>query len=193
MAGYIEPIEKLIRQFCKLPGVGAKTAQRYALTVLSMTEQEVNEFGRAIVLAKREVKVCSVCGNYTDVDPCHICAHRDNSIICVVQEAKDVLAVERLGEYKGVYHVLGGVLNPLKGVGRDQLRLGELFARLAGDVKEVILATDTSAEGIKAAASQPYFSIRLSRRLVFVLIFISVRFSILNIIKQNMKTATDSD
>lgn len=147
MAGYIEPIEKLIRQFCKLPGVGSKTAQRYALTVLSMTEQEVNEFGRAIVLAKREVKVCSVCGNYTDVDPCHICAHRDNSIICVVQEAKDVLAVERLGEYKGVYHVLGGVLNPLKGVGRDQLRLGELFARLAGDVKEVILATDTSAEG----------------------------------------------
>ncbi len=147
MAGYVEPIEKLVAQFRKLPGVGTKTAQRYALTILSMTEQEVNEFGRAVVLAKREVKVCSVCGNYTDKDPCHICATRDNSVICVVQEAKDVVAIERLGEYKGVYHVLGGVLNPLRGIGIDKLRFAELFKRLAGDVKEVILATDTSAEG----------------------------------------------
>ncbi len=147
MAGYVEPIEKLVAQFRKLPGVGTKTAQRYALTILSMTEQEVNEFGRAVVLAKREVKVCSVCGNYTDKDPCHICEKRDNSVICVVQEAKDVVAIERLGEYKGVYHVLGGVLNPLRGIGIDKLRFAELFKRLAGDVKEVILATDTSAEG----------------------------------------------
>ena len=147
MAGYIEPIEKLIRQFTKLPGVGSKTAQRYALTVLSMTEEEAKAFAAAVVEAKTNVKVCSVCGNYTDEDPCHICKTRDSSVICVVQEAKDVLAIERLGEYRGVYHVLGGVLNPLRGVGRDDIRLAQLFQRLTGDVKEVILATDTSAEG----------------------------------------------
>lgn len=147
MAGYIEPIEKLIRQFTKLPGVGAKTAQRYALTVLSMTEEEAKAFAAAVVEAKTNVRVCSVCGNYTDEDPCHICKTRDSSVICVVQEAKDVLAIERLGEYRGVYHVLGGVLNPLRGVGRDDIRLAQLFQRLTGDVKEVILATDTSAEG----------------------------------------------
>lgn len=147
MSNYIEPIERLIRQLSKLPGVGAKTAQRYALCVLSMTNEEANDFANAVTDAKQKVKVCSVCGNYTDTDPCHICKTRDNSTICVVQEAKDVLAVERLGEYKGVYHVLGGVLNPLKGVGRDDIRLAQLFSRLTGDVKEVILATDTSAEG----------------------------------------------
>ena len=147
MPSYIEPIEKLIRQFCKLPGVGAKTAQRYALTVLAMSDEEAHEFAAAVTEAKDNVKVCSVCGNYTDTDPCHICATRDNGVICVVQEAKDVIAIERLGEYKGVYHVLGGVLNPLKGVGRDDIRLAELFKRLSGDVREVILATDTSTEG----------------------------------------------
>ena len=147
MPSYIEPIEKLIRQFCKLPGVGAKTAQRYALTVLAMSDEEAHECASAVTEAKDNVKVCSVCGNYTDTDPCHICSTRDGSTICVVQEAKDVIAIERLGEYKGVYHVLGGVLNPLKGVGRDDIRLSELFKRLNGDVREVILATDTSAEG----------------------------------------------
>ncbi len=147
MPSYIEPIEKLIRQFARLPGVGSKTAQRYALCVLGMSDDDAACFAQAITEAKRKVTVCSVCGNYTDTDPCHICRTRDNSTICVVQEAKDVLAVERLGEYKGVYHVLGGVLNPLKGVGRDDIRLAELFKRLTGDVQEVILATDTSAEG----------------------------------------------
>ncbi len=147
MPNYIEPIEKLIRQFTKLPGVGAKTAQRYALTVLAMSQEDAEAFAEAVVYAKQNVKVCSVCGNYTDSDPCHICKTRDSSVICVVQEAKDVLAVERLGEYKGVYHVLGGVLNPLKGVGRDDIRLAQLFSRLTGEIKEVILATDTSAEG----------------------------------------------
>ncbi len=147
MPNYIEPIEKLIRQLTKLPGVGSKTAQRYALTVLSMSDEEAKAFAEAVIDAKENVKICSVCGNYTDKDPCHICNTRDNSVICVVQEAKDVLAIERLGEYKGVYHVLGGVLNPLKGIGRDDLRFAELFKRLAGNVSEVILATDTSAEG----------------------------------------------
>ena len=147
MANYVQPIEKLIRQFTKLPGVGSKTAQRYALRILAMNEADAQDFAQAILEAKSNVKVCSVCGNYTDTDPCHICNTRDNSIICVVQEAKDVLAIERLGEYKGVYHVLGGVLNPLKNVGRDDIRLAELFKRLTGNVQEVILATDTSAEG----------------------------------------------
>lgn len=147
MPSYIEPIEKLIHQFTKLPGVGAKTAQRYALTVLAMSNDDAITFANALLDAKQKVKVCSVCGNYTDTDPCHICKTRDTSTICVVQEAKDVLAVERLGEYRGVYHVLGGVLNPLKGVGREDIRLAQLFSRLAGNVKEVILATDTSAEG----------------------------------------------
>lgn len=147
MPNYIEPIEKLIRQFSRLPGVGSKTAQRYALTVLSWNNEEARAFADAVVEAKNKVSVCSVCGNYTDSDPCHICKTRDRSVICVVQEAKDVIAIERLGEYKGVYHVLGGVLNPLKGVGRDDIRLAELFQRLGGDVNEVILATDTSAEG----------------------------------------------
>lgn len=147
MPNYIEPIERLIREFTKLPGVGAKTAQRYALRVLSMTQEEAIAFASAIAEAKQKVAVCSVCGNYTDMDPCHICQTRDTSTICVVQEAKDVLAIERLGEYKGVYHVLGGVLNPLKGVGREDIRLAELFSRLTGNVSEVILATDTSAEG----------------------------------------------
>ncbi len=147
MPSYIEPIEKLIRQFARLPGVGSKTAQRYALTVLSMSDEEARAFADAVVEAKSKVTVCSVCGNYTDTDPCHICRTRDRSTICVVQEAKDVIAVERLGEYKGVYHVLGGVLNPLKGVGREDIRLAELFQRLTGEVNEVILATDTSAEG----------------------------------------------
>ena len=147
MANYVQPIEKLIRQFTKLPGVGSKTAQRYALRILAMNDSDAQDFAQAILDAKSNVKVCSVCGNYTDTDPCHICNTRDNSVICVVQEAKDVLAIERLGEYKGVYHVLGGVLNPLKNVGRDDIRLAELFKRLTGDVSEVILATDTSAEG----------------------------------------------
>ncbi len=147
MLNYIEPIAKLINQFARLPGVGQKTAQRYALRVVDMSEEEVRAFANALVEAKTKVKVCSVCGNLTDTDPCKICQTRDHSVICVVQEAKDVMAIERLGEYKGVYHVLGGVLNPLQGVNRDDLRFAELFQRLTGDVAEIIVATDTSAEG----------------------------------------------
>ena len=147
MLNYIEPIAKLINQFARLPGVGQKTAQRYALRVVDMSEEEVRAFANALVEAKTKVKVCSVCGNLTDTDPCKICQTRDHSVICVVQEVKDVMAIERLGEYKGVYHVLGGVLNPLQGVNRDDLRFAELFQRLTGDVAEIIVATDTSAEG----------------------------------------------
>lgn len=152
MANYVEPIERLIHQFTKLPGVGAKTAQRYALKVLAMSDDEARTFAEAVWDAKQNVKVCSVCGNYTDEDPCHICKTRDNSVICVVQEAKDVLAIERLGEYKGVYHVLGGVMNPLNKVNASDIRLPQLFRRLTGNVSEVILATDTSTEGEATAA-----------------------------------------
>ncbi len=147
MVKYIQPIEKLIRQFGRLPGVGGKTAQRYALSVLDMSETDAEEFAEAIIQAKQNVKICPVCGNFTDVQPCHICATRDNGTICVVKEAKDVLAIERLGEYKGVYHVLGGVIDPLHGVGVEDIRLAQLFKRLSGDVNEVILALDATAEG----------------------------------------------
>ncbi len=147
MTKFVEPIEKLVYQFTKLPGVGAKTAQRYALTMLNMSEQQAQDFASAILEARSKVKQCSVCGNLTDSDPCHICTTRKDSVICVVKEAKDVLAIERLGEYKGVYHVLGGVIDPLHGVGVEDISLSQLFRRLAGNVTEVILALDTTTEG----------------------------------------------
>ncbi|MBR2966770.1 MAG: recombination protein RecR [Clostridia bacterium] len=148
MSNYIEPIARLVNMFTKLPGVGAKTAQRYALKVLSMSDAEAQNFVDAILHAKQNVKLCSVCGNYTEQDPCKICSTRDHSIICVVHETKDVDAIERLGEFKGVYHVLGGALNPANNVNIGDLRFAELFRRLQkGDTKEVILATNTRVEG----------------------------------------------
>ena len=148
---YIEPIARLINEFSKLPSVGQKTAQRYALRVLGMTDEQVRDFARAMLEAKSKVKVCSVCGNFTDVDPCEICSRRDRSTICVVKEAKDVLAMEKIRAYRGVYHVLGGVLNPIENVGVNDIRIKELMARLA-DVKEVIIATNPDVEG-EATAS----------------------------------------
>ncbi len=148
---YIEPIARLINEFSKLPSVGQKTAQRYALRVLGMTDEQVRDFARAMLEAKSKVKVCSVCGNFTDVDPCEICSRRDRSTICVVKEAKDVLAMEKIRDYRGVYHVLGGVLNPIENVGVNDIRIKELMARLA-DVKEVIIATNPDVEG-EATAS----------------------------------------
>ena len=142
-----EPIARLVNEFSKLPGVGKKTAQRYALCVLGMTEQQVANFANALVETKQNVKMCSVCGNLTESDPCHICAARNNAVICVVKEVKDVMAIERIGEYKGVYHVLGGVIDPLHGVNVSDVRIAPLFERLAGNVEEVILALDTTAEG----------------------------------------------
>lgn len=147
MANFIDPIEKLIYQFTKLPGVGRKTAQRYALKVLNMSDVEVENFANALKEAKTNVKICDVCFNLADSNPCKICNTRDQEVICVVKEAKDVLAIEKLNEFKGVYHVLGGVIDPLSGVGVDDLKLAELFRRLSGDVKEVILALDTTTEG----------------------------------------------
>lgn len=147
MKEFIDPIARLINQFGKLPSVGGKTAQRYAMKILDMTDGEVEEFARVLLDTKRSVKYCSVCGNFTDVDPCEICRRRDGGIICVVKDAKDVFALEKLGEFEGVYHILGGVLSPLDGVGPDELRIKELLGRVSADVKEVIVATNPNVEG----------------------------------------------
>ncbi|MDD3831150.1 MAG: recombination mediator RecR [Clostridia bacterium] len=148
MRDYIDPIARLINEFSKLPSVGNKTAQRYALRILNMSDDQVANFVDAIIYAKKNVKFCQICGNFTDVDPCRICSTRDNSTICVVKEAKDVLAIEKLSTFAGVYHVLNGVLSPLDGIGPDQINLKSLLLRLGkGNVKEVILATNPDVEG----------------------------------------------
>lgn len=149
---YIEPIARLINEFSRLPSVGQKTAQRYALKILGMTDEQVRNFAEAMLDAKARVKMCSVCGNFTDVDPCEICLKRDKSVICVVKEAKDVLAMEKIRDYKGVYHVLGGVLNPIENIGIGDIRIKELMARLSGDIKEIIIATNPDVEGEATAA-----------------------------------------
>ena len=117
MKVFIEPIGKLINEFSKLPGVGAKTAQRFAYEVINMTDEEVNEFAKAIVDCKNKVRYCKVCGNFTDADVCDICKERSSETVCVVKEPKDVIAMEKISEYKGVYHVLHGTLKPSENVG----------------------------------------------------------------------------
>ena len=128
-----ETVETLVEQFSKLPTVGRKTAQRLAAFVLKMPREEVVDLARALVAAKDKVKTCSVCFNVTDVDPCPVCQseRRDRSVICVVEEPSDVVALERTGEFRGLYHVLGGVISPLDGVGPDDLHVTELVARVA--------------------------------------------------------------
>ena len=145
---FIEPLGKLINEFSKLPGVGKKTAQRYAYKIIDMSESEAGAFADAILGAKRKIKYCSVCGNFTEEETCAICRTRDKSVICVVKEPKDVLAIEKLHEFKGVYHVLHGVIDPLSGIGPNDIRIRELLARLQqGDVKEVIVATNPDVSG----------------------------------------------
>ena len=145
---FIEPIGRLINEFSKLPGVGKKTAQRYAYKIIDMPEAEARAFADAIVGVKRKVKYCKVCGNFTEEETCGICLARDKSIICVVKEPKDVAAIEKLREFKGVYHVLHGVIDPLSGIGPNDIRIRELLARLrAEDVKEVIVATNPDVSG----------------------------------------------
>lgn len=141
-----ESIEHLITRFSALPGVGKKTAQRYAYAVVDMDEEEARDFAAAIVEVKEKIHLCPVCGGFTDEDLCHICRTRDHSVICVVAEAKDVLALERVAGRTFTYHVLGGTLNPLEGKGPDELRIKQLLARLDG-VKEVIMATNPDVEG----------------------------------------------
>lgn len=129
-----------------LPGVGQKTAQRYAYAVIGMNNEDAAEFSDAIREVKEKIKFCSVCGNFTEDDVCEICKTRDHSVICVVSEPKDILALERVAGRTFVYHVLGGTLNPLEGRGPDELRIKELLGRLDG-VKEVIVATNPDVEG----------------------------------------------
>lgn len=145
---FIEPIGRLVNEFSKLPGVGKKTAQRYAYKVIDMSESEARAFADAIIGVKRKVRYCKICGNFTETETCAICKERDDSTICVVKEPKDVAAIEKLHEFKGVYHVLHGVIDPLAGVGPNDIRLKELLARLqSGNVKEVIVATNPDVSG----------------------------------------------
>ena len=144
----IEPIGKLVNEFSKLPGVGKKTAQRYAYKIIDMSESDARAFADASIGVKRKVKYCKVCGNFTEEDTCGICRVRSKSTICVVKEPKDVAAIEKLHEFKGVYHVLHGVIDPLSGIGPNDIRIRELLARIQeGDVKEVIVATNPDVSG----------------------------------------------
>lgn len=148
MEVYIEPIGRLVNEFSKLPGVGKKTALRYAYRVINMSEEEARGFSEAILNVKRRVRFCKICGNFTENDVCEVCRTRDKSTICVVKEPKDVIALEKLREYKGVYHVLHGVIDPMNGVGPSDIHVKELLARLSeGGVNEVILATNPDVEG----------------------------------------------
>lgn len=147
---YPEPIAKLIDSFSRLPGIGPKTATRLAFHVLRMSEEDVVEFAKALISVKRNLHYCSICCNITDVDPCRICQDksRDPSVICVVQEATDLVAMERTKEYDGQYHVLQGAISPMDGIGPDDIRIAELLKRLTDDrVKELILATNPNIEG----------------------------------------------
>lgn len=150
MRYYAKPLSKLIGELGKLPGVGGKTAQRLAFHILEMEDGEAEALASAICDAKKALKYCSVCGNLTDRDPCDICGDekRDHSIICVVETAKDIFAIERMGEYSGLYHVLHGAICPMNGIGPEDIRLKELIERLHDEqIKEIIMATNPTIEG----------------------------------------------
>lgn len=147
---YPEPISKLIEGFTKLPGIGPKTAQRLAFYVLNMEEQDVMDIAKALIHVKKDLSYCSICQNITDNDPCQICNDkaRDRSVICVVQEPKDIVAMEKTREYDGLYHVLNGAISPVEGIGPEDLKLKELLVRLEDEqVKELIMATNPNIEG----------------------------------------------
>lgn len=151
MASYqAAPLARLTEQFERLPGIGAKTAQRLAYFVLKMPKAQAEEFARCIIDAHEKIHYCKVCCNLTDGELCSVCRNekRDKSLICVVEDPRDVIAFERTQEYNGTYHILHGIISPLNGIGPDQLRIKELAARIAtGEVKEVIMATNPTAEG----------------------------------------------
>lgn len=145
---FIEPIGRLINEFSKLPGVGKKTAQRYAYKIIGMSDEEARVFAQSVLDCKRKVKYCKVCGNFTEEEVCDICKRRDKSVVCVVKEPKDVVALEKLHEFKGVYHVLHGVISPMDGIGPNEIRIKELLSRVnEGGVQEVIMATNPDVEG----------------------------------------------
>lgn len=148
MSYIIEPMSALVQGLSKLPGIGGKTAQRLAYHLLTMPKEQAQALAQSILTATEQVRFCSVCGNMTDQEVCSICkdASRDHSTICVVRDARDILAMERGRIYRGLYHVLGGTLSPMEGIGPDQLRIKELLKRMDG-VQEVILATNPDVEG----------------------------------------------
>lgn len=148
MKVYIEPIGKLINEFSKLPGVGAKTAQRFAYKVVNMSNEEAKAFSDAIMNVKKNVHYCTICGNFSEGDICDICKNRQATSICVVKEPKDVIAIEKLNEFNGVYHVLHGTISPLDGIGPNDINIKGLLSRIAnGGVEEVIMATNPDVEG----------------------------------------------
>lgn len=147
---YAKPLAKLVSEFEKMPGIGPKSAQRLAFYVLKMTEDDAKALADAVVDVKHLIKLCPVCFNFTDQDRCEICtdARRDRSLLCVVAEPRDVVAMEKTNEYRGLYHVLGGVISPMDGVGPEMLKIKELISRVTQDgIKEVVLATNPTIEG----------------------------------------------
>ena len=170
MSRYAEPMARLIEELKKLPGVGTKTAQRYAFHVLRSSEEDAAALADAVRGLKMSLRLCSICNNVTDVDPCAYCSSptRNQRLVCVVEEPTNIEAVERTRSYQGVYHVLHGTLSPLHGVGPDQLRTGTLVARVEhGEVDEVILATSPTLEGEATAnwlaGALRGFQVRISR------------------------------
>lgn len=144
----IEPIARLVNEFSKLPSVGKKTAERYAYSIIRASDEQARDFADAILNIKAKIKFCDVCGNYTEVSPCRICRDRQSKVICVVKEPKDAIAIEKTGAFKGVYHILHGTINPLAGVGPNDIRIKELLDRINnGDTSEVIIATNPDVEG----------------------------------------------
>jgi len=150
MKHYAKPLNNLISELSKLPGIGGKTAQRLAFHILSQEEKEATALAEAILEAKKNMRYCSICGNLTDIDPCSICNDpaRDQNVICVVENPRDVSAMERIKEFQGLYHVLHGSISPMDGIGPDDINLKQLIIRLQqNDVNEVILATNPNIEG----------------------------------------------
>ena len=147
---YPEPIARLIESFSKLPWIGQKTATRLAFYTIGMEDQDVNEFAKNLLSAKRDLSFCSICGNLTESDPCAICTDptRDRTTILVVEESKDVLAMEKIREYRGLYHVLHGTISPMNGISPDEINVKTLITRLMdSEVKEVIIATNATSDG----------------------------------------------
>ena len=150
MSYYSPSIEKLIESFEKLPSIGHKTAARLAFHMLNLNEEDTKEFIDSIINAKKNLKYCSICYNIADTDPCPICSSpkRDSNLICVVEDVRDIIAMERTHEFKGVYHVLHGSISPMNGIGPDDIKIKELLTRLQGQaIKEVIIATNPRVEG----------------------------------------------
>lgn len=146
---YTESLDKLVKELGKLPGIGSRSAQKMAFHLLKIPKEEARELAQAIVDIKEKTRYCSICNNFSEGKYCPICIDpgRDKSIICVIEEPNDIIAIEKIGVYKGTYHVLMGAISPLDGIGPDELRIKELLGRISADVKEVILATNPNTEG----------------------------------------------